>query len=89
MYSLHNHDETSNAGLGFADTINKTKDLITRAQKLGLSCIAITNHEILSSHYKAQQLGKKLNFPVILGNEIYLQTKEHFEEANNKYISQK
>lgn len=87
MYSLHNHDETSNAGLGFADTINKTKDLITRAQKLGLSGIAITNHEILSSHYKAQQLGKKLNFPVILGNEIYLQTPEQFEEAKNNYIS--
>jgi DNA polymerase-3 subunit alpha len=89
MFSLHNHTDYSNAGLGFSDAINKTKNLIETAIKLNLSGIAITDHEILSASYKAQQLGKKLNFPVILGNEIYLQTPTQYEEAKCNYISKK
>lgn len=59
------------------DCINKPKDLIDRAIELGLSGIAITDHEILSSHVEVNQYMKELqktnpDFTIALGNEIYL-----------------
>lgn len=79
--SLHNHTEYSNAGLGFPDSANKTEDLIEKAKQLGLSSIAITDHEILSAHYKALKYGKKHGIKVILGNEIYLQSDDIYQIA--------
>ena len=82
-YSLHNHTDASNARL--IDSINKPTDLIKRAFDLGLSGIAITDHETIKAHVKASQFIKKKrtetegeerekweNFKVIFGNEIYL-----------------
>lgn len=85
--SWHNHTEYSNASRGFLDSSNKVEDLIKEAKKIGLKGIAITDHEILSSHYNAQQLSKKYEFPVYLGNEIYLQTPEQHEQARDNYKS--
>lgn len=87
MYSLHNHSDYSNAALGFADSINTLDNLIKSAKELGLLGIAISDHENISASYKAQQLSKKYNFPVILGNEIYLQTPEQYQEARFNYKS--
>lgn len=87
MWSLHNHSDYSNASLGFADTINKLEDLILRAKEIGLKGICITDHECLSAHYKAQVLSQKYDFPVALGNEIYLQSPEDYEEAKENYKS--
>lgn len=76
-YSLHNHTDGSNARL--IDCINKTEDLIQRAYDLGLSGVAITDHETVKSHVKASNFIKKKHsknewkdFKVIYGNEIYL-----------------
>lgn len=52
-FSCHNHTDYSNIrGL---DAIDKVEQLIDYALNLGLSGIAITDHETLSSHVKAMQ----------------------------------
>lgn len=74
-FETHSHTEYSN--LRLLDCINRPKDLIQRAIDLGLSGIAITDHDCLSSHMEiniyAQELKEKNpNFKIALGNEIYL-----------------
>ena len=72
-FEVHSHTEFSNARL--LDCINKPEKLINYAQKIGLSGIAITDHEILSSGVRVNKIAKELkdtNFKVALGNEIYL-----------------
>ena len=59
------------------DCINQPKALIDKAIELGLSGIAITDHECLSAHMEVNQYAKTLrekhpDFTVALGNEIYL-----------------
>jgi DNA polymerase-3 subunit alpha len=59
------------------DCINRPKDLIDKAIELGLSGIAITDHECLSGHMEVNQYAKKIkethpDFRIVLGNEIYL-----------------
>lgn len=71
----HNHTMYSN--LRLLDCINRPKDLINKAIELGLSGIAITDHECLSAHMEVNQYAKKLretnpDFVIALGNEIYL-----------------
>ena len=74
-FGAHNHTMYSN--LRLIDCINKPKDLIDKAIELGLSGIAITDHEALCSHMEVNQYMKKVheknpNFVIALGNEIYL-----------------
>lgn len=74
----HCHSHFSNVRL--LDSINRPKDLILTAAKLGLKGIALTDHEILAGHVEWLQLEKSLkekgkipeDFKCILGNEIYL-----------------
>jgi DNA polymerase-3 subunit alpha len=59
------------------DCINRPKDLINKAIELGLSGIAITDHECLSAHMEVNQYAKEIakinpDFKIALGNEIYL-----------------
>ena len=59
------------------DCINRPKALIDKAIELGLSGIAITDHEALCGHMEINQYAKKLQetnpeFTIALGNEIYL-----------------
>ena len=59
------------------DCINKPKDLIDKAIEMGLTGIAITDHECLSAHMEVNQYAKTLqekcpDFKIALGNEIYL-----------------
>ena len=74
-FEVHAHTEYSNIRL--LDCINRPKLLINRAIELGLSGIAITDHEALCGHpeinFYAQEI-KEANpdFKVALGNEIYL-----------------
>lgn len=75
FFNDHNHTVYSN--LRLVDSINKPKDLIDEAIKLGLSGIAITDHEALCCHIEVNQYAKKIkekypNFKIALGNEIYL-----------------
>lgn len=72
---IHSHTHYSN--LRLLDCINRPKELIQRAVDLGLSGIAITDHECLSGHVEINKLADKIkeehpDFKVALGNEIYL-----------------
>lgn len=75
FFNGHNHTMYSN--LRLLDCIIKPKDLIDKAIELGLSGIAITDHEALSAHMEVNMYAKKLrekypDFTIALGNEIYL-----------------
>ena len=74
-FNIHAHTMYSNIRL--LDCINRPKDLIDKAIELGLSGIAITDHECLSAHMEVNQYAKKIkethpDFKIVLGNEIYL-----------------
>ena len=76
-FGCHNHTMYSNIRL--LDCINRPKDLIDKAIELGLSGIAITDHECISAAMEVNQYAKKLratnpDFTIALGNEIYLVT---------------
>ena len=71
-FECHSHTEYSN--LRLLDCINKPKNLVQRAIDIGLSGIAITDHECLSAAIKLNQIQKNCpeGFKIALGNEIYL-----------------
>lgn len=74
-FEVHSHTMYSN--LRLLDCINRPTSLIDRAIEIGLSGIAITEHECLSSHPEANFYAQKIleehpDFKVALGNEIYL-----------------
>ena len=74
-FGVHNHTDRSNIRL--LDCINRPKALIDKAIELGLSGIAITDHECLSAHMEVNQYAQKIkekypDFKIALGNEIYL-----------------
>ena len=59
------------------DCINRPDKLIEKAYEMGLSGIAITDHECLSAHMEVNQFMNNFrkehpDFTVALGNEIYL-----------------
>lgn len=89
-FNIHNHDYYSNASLGFPDVICSPEDLIQKAYDLGLSGIAITNHECISSYIKCLNYYKKMNkerlFSLGLGNECYLLTEEEYELNKNNVL---
>lgn len=74
-FECHSHTHYSN--LRLLDCINRPKDLVKRAIALGLSGIAITDHETLASHielniYQKEVQKENPDFKIVLGNEIYL-----------------
>lgn len=90
--SLHNHTDYSN--LRLRDCIIKVEDLIDYAIQLGHRAVAITDHESISCHIRAEKYYKKIkeknpNFKLILGNEIYLcrngLNKDNFRPGEDKY----
>ena len=69
--SLHNHTEYSN--LRLRDCIIKIDGLIKRAEELGHSVVAFTDHETISGWMKIEKEAKKHpNIKILRGNEIYL-----------------
>lgn len=83
----HSHTMFSNFRL--RDAINKPEELLDYALELGLKGIAITDHEILSGHFKAFQYLEKnkekfKDFQLSFGNEIYLVDKNVVEEKREK-----
>jgi len=80
-FNCHNHTEYSNIRL--LDSINRPKDLIKKAIELGLSGIAITDHECLAAHPIVNRLAEDYpDFKIALGNEIYL---TNTRESGQKY----
>ena len=74
-FEVHSHSHYSNFRI--IDSINKPRDLINRAIELGLSGIALTDHETLAGapeiNLYAQEIQKtNPNFKITIGNEIYL-----------------
>ena len=73
--SLHNHTDFSNFRL--RDSINTVESLIDYALELGHSGVAITEHDTIASHIRAEKYYNKIKkdhpkFKLIRGNEIYL-----------------
>lgn len=74
-FEPHTHSEYSNIRL--ADAINKVENIVDRALNLGLSGVALTDHESLAGHIKLQKYRDQIikehpDFKVGFGNEIYL-----------------
>ena len=74
-FGVHNHTIYSNIRL--LDSTNKPADLIQKAYDLGLSGIAITDHECLSASVEVNKIATEWqtlhpDFKIALGNEIYL-----------------
>lgn len=75
-FGTHIHTQYSNITAGL-DCINKLDDLVASAKKLGMTGIAITNHDNLSEVIEINRLQKKLRkendpFVIAIGNEVYL-----------------
>ena len=73
--SLHNHTDFSNFRL--RDSINTVESLIDYALELGHRGVAITEHDTIASHIRAEKYYNKIkkdnpDFKLIRGNEIYL-----------------
>lgn len=76
-YCFDNHAHTWYSNIRLLDCISKPEALLQQAVDIGLTGIAITDHESLGSHVKVNQFAEKLretnpNFTIALGNEIYL-----------------
>ena len=91
--SLHNHTDYSNETL--RDCINTVPGLIDLAINLGHECVAITDHETISSYIKAEKYYNKIkeqhpNFKLIRGNEIYLTrnglTANNYDKDKDRYF---
>lgn len=88
-FNIHNHTMYSN--LRLLDCINRPQDLIDKAIEMGLSGIAITDHEALCSHMEVNQYAKKIkeknpDFTIVLGNEVYLVDKREPGIKYNHFI---
>ena len=90
---MHNHTDYSNETL--RDCINKVDKLIDTAIELGHECVAITDHETISSYIKVEKYYNKIkeknpNFKVIRGNEIYLTRNglnaKNFDKSKDRYF---
>lgn len=74
----HSHSMFSNFRL--IDSINRPKDMILKAHELGMSGIALTDHETVAGHVEWLKCEKELkkagkipeDFKCACGNEIYL-----------------
>lgn len=92
---IETHAHTEFSQLRMLDCIVKVPDLIKRAAALGLSGVAITDHESVSGHVRFIQTVKKLKasgaipetFKGILGNEIYLVDSIEISEDDKKSCS--
>lgn len=69
--SLHQHSTFSKL-----DAFGMPKDMVARAQKLGLKALAITDHGNTSAHPKLEQACKGSGVKPIYGVELYLNTKQ-------------
>ena len=91
--SLHNHSHFSNQTL--RDCINTVESLMDLAVELGHECVALTDHETISSYIKAEKYYKKIkekhpDFKLIRGNEIYLTrnglTAKNYDKTRDRYF---
>lgn len=77
MGYFNNHAHTCYSNIRLVDSTNRPVPLIKKAMEMGMTGIAITDHEALCSHVMVNKFAKELQetnpeFTVALGNEIYL-----------------
>ena len=77
MQRMETHSHTMYSNIRLLDCINRPKALVNRAIELGLSGIAVTDHEALCGHIELNMYQKEIqktnpDFKIALGNEIYL-----------------
>ena len=91
--SLHNHTDFSNFRL--RDSINTVEGLIDYALELDHSGVAITEHDTIASHIRAEKYYNKIkkdhpDFKLIRGNEIYLVrnglTGQNYKKETDRYF---
>jgi predicted metal-dependent phosphoesterase TrpH len=68
-FDMHIHTTASDGTL-------TVKEIITAAMEIGLEGIAITDHDTIDGLEEAEQLGKRLKFPVIPGIELSTESDE-------------
>lgn len=91
-FETHSHSHFSN--IRIIDSINKPKDLILGAYKLGYAGITLTDHEALCGHVEWLEEEEKLkkdgkispDFKCALGNEIYLVNKRKLKQRYWHFI---
>lgn len=89
---IETHAHTEFSQLRMLDCIVKVQDLIKSAALMGLSGVAITDHESVSGHVRFIKTIKELkdagtipkDFKGVLGNEIYLVDKLDISEEGKK-----
>jgi len=81
MINLHAHTGISSASCGFSDSTIEIESLFKYAVDNNLDYVSITEHEILGDHIIAEELAKKYEVNLILGNEIYLMDNYQYENA--------
>ena len=83
---FNGHCHTHYSNIRLLDSINRPKALIDKAIELGLSGVAITDHEAICSWIEVNQYAKQIkekypDFKIALGNEIYLtETRERSQK---------
>lgn len=88
-FDYHNHTDMSN--IRIIDSINKLEGLVNRAVDIGLSGIAITEHESLGNSIDIEMLQEKVreknpNFKIVHGNEIYLTETRDMKQTYYHFI---
>jgi len=78
------------SNLQLLDAISKPEKMVKKAIELGYKGIAISDHEVLSSHVNYLEIRDSLkdtnpDFKIILANEIYLIDKSDYQTNNKKY----
>jgi len=74
---LHVHSQYS-----VMDGLNSPMELLSAAQKLGHTSIAITDHGTLSSHREMQKAAEELGMKPILGVEAYISATDRFDKRD-------
>lgn len=67
---LHCHSIYSTGDKILIEGLNRPKELIMHAKKIGLDCIALTDHDTMKGIKEAKKYAKKLNIFLIPGEEI-------------------
>lgn len=66
MSYFNNHSHTEFSNLRLLDCINKPEELIDKAIEVGLTGIAITDHESLSAHMRVNKYTKKSEKAILI-----------------------
>lgn len=67
---FHSHSHYSKGGAITVEGFNSPEEMVERAKKIGLNCIALTDHDMIKGNKEAVKAGKKHGITVIPGEEV-------------------